>query len=161
MPNISRSKSNQTMKFGQLIECNMRILGITFQEKLYPRCGGEISARPFSVKLKYSIWMNSLKFYTVCFYCIPNWGLSKYIETKLQTTCFYLILSIFKKWKIKRGLKLVSLRHFLHNFWGKIFLKKKFFFYQLTKFHFLVVFTSWDIRQYVYYKCLLTRLWRH
>ena len=24
LPNISRSKGNQTMKFGQLIECNMR-----------------------------------------------------------------------------------------------------------------------------------------
>ena len=24
LPNISRSKDNQTMKFGQLIECNMR-----------------------------------------------------------------------------------------------------------------------------------------
>ena len=24
LPNISRSKRNQTMKFGQLIECNMR-----------------------------------------------------------------------------------------------------------------------------------------
>ena len=27
------------------------------------------------------------------------WGLSKYIGTKLQTTCFQLILSFFKKWK--------------------------------------------------------------
>ena len=24
LPNISRSKNNQTMKFGQLIECNMK-----------------------------------------------------------------------------------------------------------------------------------------
>ena len=43
------------------------------------------------------LWINSLDFHTICFYCIPNWGLSKYIETKLQTTCVYLILSIFKK----------------------------------------------------------------
>ena len=34
-------------------------------------------------------------------------------------------------------------------------------FYWLTKFHCLVPFTSWDIRQYVQCKCLLTRLWRH
>ena len=31
----------------------------------------------------------------------------------------------------------------------------------LTKFHCLVVFTSWDIGQYVSCNCLFTRLWRH
>ena len=31
----------------------------------------------------------------------------------------------------------------------------------LTKFHCLVVFTSWDIGQYMYCNYLLTRLWRH
>ena len=54
------------------------------------------------------------------------------------------------------GLELVSLPHFLHNFWGKILL----LLYSI-KFHFLIVFTSWDIGEYVYYNCLLTRLWRH
>ena len=29
------------------------------------------------------------------------------------------------------------------------------------KFYCLVAFTSWDIEQYVYCNCLLTRLWRH
>ena len=29
------------------------------------------------------LWINSLKLYTVCFYCIPSRGLSKYIKTKL------------------------------------------------------------------------------
>ena len=43
------------------------------------------------------LWINSLKFYTVCFYCILSWGLSKYIKTKLDTTCFYLISRFFKK----------------------------------------------------------------
>ena len=33
-------------------------------------------------------------------------------------------------------------------------------FNQLTKFHCLVVFTSWDIGQCVYCNCLLNRLWR-
>ena len=48
-----------------------------------------------------------------------SWGLSKYIETKLQTTCFYVIMLFYK---IKRGLELVSLPHFVHNFWRKIFI---------------------------------------
>ena len=46
------SKSSQTMKFGQLIKCNMRNI---FFEKSYTKCGGENSPRPFSEKLKYSI----------------------------------------------------------------------------------------------------------
>ena len=36
LPNISRSKGNQTMKFGQLIEYNMRNI---FLEKSYTKCG--------------------------------------------------------------------------------------------------------------------------
>ena len=32
---------------------------------------------------------NSLTFYTVCFYCMPSWWLSKYVEAMLQNTCFY------------------------------------------------------------------------
>ena len=34
-------------------------------------------------------------------------------------------------------------------------------FYYLTKFHCLVVSTSWDIRKHMYCNCLLARLWRH
>ena len=49
MPNISRSEDNQTMKFGQLIECNTRNI---FFEKSYTKHGGETSPRPFSEKLK-------------------------------------------------------------------------------------------------------------
>ena len=40
------------MKFGQLIEYNMRNI---FLEKSYTECGGETSPRPFSEKLKLSI----------------------------------------------------------------------------------------------------------
>ena len=52
LPNILRSKNNQTMKFDKLIECNMRNI---FLEKPYTKCGGETSPRPFSEKLKLSI----------------------------------------------------------------------------------------------------------
>ena len=37
------------------------------------------------------LWINSLKFYTVCFYCMLIWGQLKYGETKVQTICFYVI----------------------------------------------------------------------
>ena len=47
LPDISRSKGSQTMKFVQLIECNMRNI---FLEKSYTKCGAETSPRPFSEK---------------------------------------------------------------------------------------------------------------
>ena len=51
-PNISRSKDIQSVKFGHLIEYNMRI---TLLVKSYMKCGGETSARPFCKKSKVSI----------------------------------------------------------------------------------------------------------
>ena len=52
LPNISRSNGNQTMKFGQLMECNMRNICL---EKSYTKCGEEASPRSFSKKSKLSI----------------------------------------------------------------------------------------------------------
>ena len=49
---ISRSKGNQMMKFGQLIECNTRKI---FLEKSYTKCDGESSSTLFSENLKLSI----------------------------------------------------------------------------------------------------------
>ena len=70
LSNISRNKSNQTMKFGQLIKSDMREI---FLEKSYTKCRGETSPRPFSGKLKLRISLdNSPKFYAACLYCIPN-----------------------------------------------------------------------------------------
>ena len=43
---------NQTMKFGQLIECSMRNI---FLEESYTKCGGKTSSRPFSEKLRLRI----------------------------------------------------------------------------------------------------------
>ena len=45
LPNISRSKGNQAMKFGQLIEYNMKNI---FVEKSYTKCAGETIPRPLS-----------------------------------------------------------------------------------------------------------------
>ena len=52
LPKISRSKGNQTTKFGQLIHYSYRNI---FLEKLKKKCGRETSSRPFSGKLKLSI----------------------------------------------------------------------------------------------------------
>ena len=103
------------------------------------------------------IWINSQNFYTVYFYCMLSlsWGISKYIEIKLQITYFYFIYSSFKN-KKKSGSSPASL-----TVW---FLKKNIslvIFYYLTKCEYLVAMTSWDIEQYVYCNYLLTRLWRY
>ena len=64
LPNISRSKGNQTMRFGQLIEYNMRNI---FAEKSYTKCGGETIPRLFSKKSKLSV---SLDQYSKVLYCM-------------------------------------------------------------------------------------------
>ena len=50
--NISRSNDNQIMKFGQLIEYNMRNISV---EKSYTKCAGETIPRPLSKKSKLTI----------------------------------------------------------------------------------------------------------
>ena len=57
MTNISRSKDNLVMKFGQLIENNMRNIVL---EKSCTKCGGETIPRPFSQKSKLSIMSGSI-----------------------------------------------------------------------------------------------------
>ena len=55
LPNISRNNGNQTMKFGQLIEYNMRNI---FFEKLYTKYAGETIRRPLSKISKLSMSLN-------------------------------------------------------------------------------------------------------
>ena len=76
------------MNFGQL---NI------FLEKSYVKRGRKTIPRTF-YKKSY-IWINILKFHIFCFNCLPIQGLSKVFETKLQTICFYLMQSVFKKQK--------------------------------------------------------------
>ena len=52
LPNISRSKDNQAMKFGQSIEHDKRNC---FVEKSYTKYCGEATSRPFHKKSKLTI----------------------------------------------------------------------------------------------------------
>ena len=56
LPNISQSKDNQTIKFGQLIEYNKRNF---FLQKLCGKRGRETSSRPLFIFLKSLIWGES------------------------------------------------------------------------------------------------------
>ena len=60
----------------------------------------------------------------------------------------------------EKGLGLVSPPHFVYDFSRKMS-KCLSCYILLTDQISLIAFTSPDIGQYVYYKCLLIRLWRH
>ena len=62
LPNIGRSRGNQTVKFIQLIEYNMRNI---FLEKLYTKYNGEIITKSFS-----KITVEHISGSIVCFYCM-------------------------------------------------------------------------------------------
>ena len=66
LPNISRSKRNQTMKFGQFREYNRNI----FLEKSYTKCDEKLP-RSFSKKSKLSIFFNQQSIVLYSFSCMP------------------------------------------------------------------------------------------
>ena len=68
LPNISRSKDNRTVRFGQLIDYNMRTI---FLEKLYAKCGGETSPTLFfkKSKLRISLDQQSKVLCSFFFFC--------------------------------------------------------------------------------------------
>ena len=76
LSNISKSKLNQKMEFGQLIEHKMINI---FLEKSYTKCSGEAIPRTISKKLKLSISLDQQsEFLISLFYCI-----SKLMNTKI------------------------------------------------------------------------------
>ena len=86
-----------------------------FLEKSCIKCGRKTIPAPFPKKSKLSISLNQKPcFLQFVFIVYLVEGYPNNIETKLQTTCFYLIYETFKK--TKRGLELVYLPHFLQDF---------------------------------------------
>ena len=81
LTSISRSKYNQTIKFRQLIACNLRK---TFLEKT--------SKDYISEHISESITQSFIQF--VFIVCQIEGYCSKDIKTKLQVTCFYPISSL-------------------------------------------------------------------
>ena len=75
------------MKFGQLIEYNMRNV---FLEKVCTKYGGEASPRSFYKKSKLSLSLNQQKCYKVCFYWMVK-SKSK-VLTKRRANCIHFLL---------------------------------------------------------------------
>ena len=84
--NYLQKKGSQRMTFALLIEYIMKNIFLenhtqNVVEKLFP----DLLLK--SRDLVY-LWIVSLNFNTVCFYCMPSWGILIYTETKLQNICF-------------------------------------------------------------------------
>ena len=98
------------MKYGYLIQYNMRN---TFLEISYPKFGGETNTYLFHKNQNWAyLWINSSNFYVTFFNFMSSWRLA--VHLLLPHIKFF--------WKTKRDLELVSLPHFLRDFWRKIFL---------------------------------------
>ena len=134
----------------QIREWNSVFVNISLR-KSYAKCYGRASPRTFYKISKLSISLDHLS--EMLYSLLSLYIQLEVCQNKLPTTCFYLILSSFKK---QKGLGLVSLHHFLHDLWKK---NSYIISYKLSKFHFLILFTSWDMGQYVYCGYLLPSLW--
>ena len=111
LPSISRSKEDQTMSCGQLIEYNMIN---TFLESSYTKFGGESIPRSFSKTLKLSISLEQLS--KNLYSLVLSYAKLKAIEI-LELSFRPLVYTSYKAFsKTKTGLELVSLPRFLHNY---------------------------------------------
>ena len=112
MPNISKSKGSQTMKFDQLIEYNVRNI---FLEKSYINWGGKTSPRPFSKKLKLSISLDQQP--KVLYSLFILYVQVKGYQNTLKPTCRPLAFTSCNAFAKNKGSpKLVSLPYYLHVF---------------------------------------------
>ena len=116
LPNISRNKGNQTTKFGQLIEHNLRNI---FLRKLCRKCGRKTNSRRlfgFLEKVKISGQHLSLDRF---WYTLPWLGNTK-IKTKLYNTsdCYFRYMLNFQF--LLKSLGSTSPSYFAYNFSRKI-----------------------------------------
>ena len=121
--NISRSKGNHPMDFGQLTEYNMRSI---FLEKSYPNGVEKLFPDSFLKNQNWAyLWINCLKFYTVCFYCMPSEDYRNILKLNWGPLAFTSYIKFFLKKNKKRS------RTSLPASFSTWILKKNIFFYIL------------------------------
>ena len=152
MPNISRSKGNQTIKFGHLIEYNKRNI---FLQNLCGKWSRETSYRHLFTFQKSLIWGKrkwSVGLVSICF----NSPLLAYNKRKLYKTLDYWSRDMLYFDFSEKGLGLVSPSYFAYDISRKMFLmlqsihRPNFIFWLPLLLEILGNMCS-----------LLTRLWRH
>ena len=93
-----------------------------FLEKSYIKCGEETSPKPFYEKLKLSIPLDQQPKVYTDHLLLPKVYTDHLLLYRPFAVADHLLLPHIKQFKkIKRGLELVSLPHFLHNFLEKFF----------------------------------------
>ena len=126
-----------------------------FLEKSFTKCGGETRLRTFFKILKLSISLDqqSEDSYSLFSFFVQVEDYQNILKLCPKPLTFTWYKAF---WKTKANLEQVSLPHFLHDFWNKIFTL-----YWQTKFHCLTAFICTGIRQYVSCNCLRSSLRRH
>ena len=152
LPYISRSKDSKTMKFGQLIEHNMINI---FIKKSNTKSSEKSSPSLFFKKSKLSISLgqHSEILYNLILLYVP---VEDYQDI-LKLRCWPLAFSSYNAF-LKNKKKSEASLPASFSAW---FLKKNIphvIFDRLTTFYCLINFTTWNIRQYFYYKCLFSSL---
>ena len=143
------------MKFGQLIEYNLRNILLEASCKKSPV--ETLFPDPFLKDQTWVyLWIDSLRFYTVSFFVCQVEDYQNILKLSCRPLAFTSYKAFLKN-KKRSGTSLPA-SFSLHGFWRKIFLVLLFY---LTKFQCLAAFASWDIGQYVYCNSLVTRLWRN
>ena len=104
LSNISISKGNQTMKFGQLVDMTWEIIFLKSDaknvvEKLFP--GLMLESQDWVY-----IWINSLKFDTVCFYCVLSWGYLNILKLTCKPLPFNSYATLLKNKRNRSGTSL-------------------------------------------------------
>ena len=98
LSNIWKSKVNETIKFGHLIETFfVKSYTQNVLEKLFP--DPVLKSRNWAY-----LWASSPKLYTVCFHCVPSWRPSKYTERYCRVLAFTSYKAFSKN---KKSLELV------------------------------------------------------
>ena len=135
MASISRGKDNKTMKLGQLIEYNMRNI---FLEKSYIKCkmGWRSQSRTFYEKSKLSISLEQQSEFLNLFLL--------YVQIKVYQKCCPLAFTLFKAFLRNKKRSRTSQPISFSAWFVKKNISSHSIYYQLTKFHCLTAFTSWD-----------------
>ena len=105
------------MKFNQLIKYVKRNI---FLKSHTQNVVEILFSDPFSKNQNWAyFWINSVKFYIDCFIVCQVEDYQKI----LKLSCRSLAFTSYKAFlKTKRGLELVSLANFMHDFWSKMFI---------------------------------------
>ena len=118
MLNISWTKSNQTLKFGQVIVYNN---GNVFLQKSCRKWGRETSSRPLFVFLKSFIWgkskwsVASFQSLSIVLNLVNN-------KNKIYKSLEYWSRDMLNFDFLEKGLGIASLSYFGYGFLGKMFL---------------------------------------